>query len=64
MSISIINARRIHLLIYLFIQYTCIDSVSGIEQIQAKKKNHDPSRGLVEKSDKDNNPIKTVWGLL
>ena len=38
MSISIINARRIHLLIYLFIQYTCIDSVSGIEQIQAKKK--------------------------
>lgn len=64
MSTSNINAKRIHSLTYLFIQYICIDSVSGIEQIQAKKKNHDPSRGSVEKSDKDNNPIKTVWGLL
>ena len=66
MSISNINAKRIHSLTYLFIQYTFIDSVSGIEQTQAKKKkkNHDPSWGLVEKSDKDNNPIKMAWGLL
>lgn len=64
MSISNINAKRIHPLTYLFIQYTFIDSVSGIKQIQAKKKNHDPSRGSVVKSDKDNNPIKMAWGLL
>ena len=38
MSISNINAKRIHPLTYLFIQYTFIDSVSGIKQIQAKKK--------------------------
>lgn len=64
MSTSNINAKGIHSLTYLFIQYTFIDSVSGIEQIREKNKNRDPPRGLVEKPDKDNNPIKMVWGLL
>ena len=35
-------------------------TLSGTGKIKAKKKNHDPSRSLVEKSGKGN-PIKMVW---